>query len=88
MYNIFLLKEEKAHYKKNGRKFGAFPLLGVGGLEHTKKDTKVCDTHSMALIRAGQNTVLLDQFKAALYTHHTHTHTHTDIHTDTQNPKY
>lgn len=47
----FSPKGGKSSLQKNGRKCRAFPLLGVEGLEHTKKDTKVCDTRNMALIR-------------------------------------
>lgn len=73
MYNIFLLKDQNS-LQKNGRKFGAFPV-GSGGLGHTR-DTKVCDTRNMALKLQVRTENAFDRFKAALYTHKTHT-THT-----------
>lgn len=51
----FSPKGPKNSLQKNGRKFGAFPLLGVEGLGHTR-DTKVCDTATWHLnCRSEQN---------------------------------
>ena len=76
MYNIFLLKEEKAHYKKMEGNLELSPL-GVEGLEHIKKDTKVCDTRNMALVLQVRIECFCTDSKLHC-THITHTqHTHT-----------
>lgn len=70
----FSPKGGKSSLQKNGRKCRAFPLLGVEGLEHTKKDTKVCDTHNMALIRQVRRECFCTDSKLhCAHTQHTHT---------------
>lgn len=72
----FSPKGPKNSLQKNGRKFGAFPLLGVEGLGHTR-DTKVCDTRNMALkLQVRTECFWIDSKLHCTHIKHTqHTHT-------------